>query len=422
MKIILGALAPVLVLLTNGCANSQYAPVQDDGPAFEVITFASENDYTVKPRLVHRDEDLFEPRRCAGQNKDPMHLLDPEASCNKFLVHGKGGGNSLFGLGLAIASGNFASYRGDLAVMAANEIITPGSADKNIPDYLKNLTEEQKQVAMRHQAFKTPSDDFNEQNPEATGLWYMAFVAHRTDTPDQSTYVFGYLPEEYAETPEAVLKKLEMEIYQGSKELLEQRGYRLDPTYTANPVIRGSRHGFRGIYGQQCPEFDEAKSSSDPKDWDSYAANSKTTPCLLLLSIGYGGDSRIHEADGYSNFQLAKNDISELIQKVTLPRDNVPAALENYAGKTVWKIAPEFAYDDLKLGLFFPLGMQIDNESFYRELSRSISPGLFLHVAHNPGVPVWTKDPMIIRGVPYLLANGKELAYVPQNLLKLSGN
>jgi|TARA_B100000929_G_C15152458_1_gene298707 hypothetical protein len=135
-----------------------------------------------------------------------------------------------------------------------------------------------------------------------------------------------------------------------------------------------------------------------------------------------GGDRRIHEAGGYSNFQLTKNEVSELIQKVTLPRDNLPAALQKYAGQTVWKIAPEFAYDDLKLGLFFPLGKQIDNESFYRELSQLIPEELFLHVAHSPGVPVWTNTPLTIRGVPYLLNGGEEIDYVPQYLLNQPEN
>ena len=114
--------------------------------------------------------------------------------------------------------------------------------------------------------------------------------------------------------------------------------------------------------------------------------------------------------------------IAVLIEDRCKPNSPAFQYLQKYAGQTVWKIAPEFAYDDLKLGLFFPLGKQIDNESFYRELSQLIPEELFLHVAHSPGVPVWTNTPLTIRGVPYLLNGGEEIDYVPQYLLNQPEN
>jgi hypothetical protein len=41
---------------------------------------------------------------------------------------------------------------------------------------------------------------------EERGLWYMAFVAERTESQEESTYVIAYMPKEYVGTSEAVLE------------------------------------------------------------------------------------------------------------------------------------------------------------------------------------------------------------------------
>ena len=413
-----------IVVVSAGCASKPDTIALENGfgEAYELVNQASEaSEYTAHRFTPYSakthpgvSDNAYRSNPCDGFDRDPVTLIDTDASCNRYKLDQSqfADGMTHLILGSLMPSGSDASgIFASAGIAFAQDIQVGGEGEGQIPDYLQDLSKEETQL------LKMASSLERRKRIESVGLDKIGHVGSTSsrengDAPNvPSNYVLGWLPREYADSPVEVIRRLEKQIASKAERMLLDRGYRLDPNAILLSLLSDYDSVTRAVFGPGCGEYkNEWDAHDDPAKFENYSKAAYATPCQFLVRIGYGGDHNRH-ASGIGN-DYTQNDPSEIVELVTMPEKGLPERLSHLSGQKVWRINPEAAMEDLKLALYMPPTAQFDVESFYKSLSETLPSDVFFHVTFNEAFPVWTGKDLEMRGVPYMLDHGEELTYL----------
>lgn len=313
-----------IIIVSTGCASKPDTIAVENGfgEAYELVNQASEaSEYTAHRFTPYSakthpgvSRNIYRSNPCDGFDHDPVSLIDTDASCNRYKLDQSqyADGATLLAIG-ALMTGDASGVFTSAGVEFAQDIQVGGEGEGQIPDYLRDLSEEETQL------LKMASSLERRKRIESVGLDKIGHVGstssrENSDAPNvPSNYVLGWLPKEYADSPVEVIRRLEKQIASKAERMLLDRGYQLDPNAILLSLLSDYDSVTRAVFGPGCGEYkNEWDAHDDPAKFENYSKAAFTTPCQLLVRVGYGGDENRH-ASGIGNDSQSCHDAGVLL-------------------------------------------------------------------------------------------------------------